>query len=62
MKANDSRECRSCHSATAMDPHKQSQASQVMMLALKSGATCIDCHMGIAHFLPKSRQRNALND
>jgi cytochrome c-type protein NapC len=53
MKENDSRPCRNCHSADSMDPHKQSQASQVMMLALKSGATCIDCHKGIAHHLPK---------
>jgi cytochrome c-type protein NapC len=54
MKENDSRECRSCHSADSMDPHKQSATSEVMMLALKNGATCIDCHMGIAHYLPKS--------
>ena len=53
MKETDSRACRNCHSAESMDPHKQSQASQVMMLALKSGATCIDCHKGIAHHLPK---------
>jgi cytochrome c-type protein NapC len=53
MKASDSRECRNCHSVESMDPHKQSQASQVMMLAMKSGATCIDCHKGIAHSLPK---------
>jgi nitrate/TMAO reductase-like tetraheme cytochrome c subunit len=53
MKHNDSKPCRNCHSAESMDPHKQSQASQVMMLALKSGATCIDCHKGIAHHLPK---------
>jgi cytochrome c-type protein NapC len=62
MKANDSRECGSCHSTAAMDPHKQSGASQVMMLALKDGATCIDCHKGIAHYLPKFGQRNARND
>jgi cytochrome c-type protein NapC len=54
MKENDSRECRSCHSVESMDPHKQTEASQVMMLALQNGATCIDCHMGIAHYLPKS--------
>jgi len=53
MKETDSRACRNCHSAESMDPHKQSPASQVMMLALKSGATCIDCHKGIAHHLPK---------
>ncbi|MGB8398906.1 NapC/NirT family cytochrome c [Bradyrhizobium sp.] len=45
--------CRNCHSVESMDPHKQSQASQVMLLALKNGATCIDCHRGIAHHLPK---------
>ena len=53
MKETDSRPCRNCHSVESMDPHKQSQASQVMMLAIKSGATCIDCHRGIAHHLPK---------
>ncbi len=53
MKANDSHECRNCHSAEAMDPHKQTPASQVMYAAMKSGATCIDCHRGIAHKLPK---------
>jgi cytochrome c-type protein NapC len=53
MKSRDSLECRNCHSAEAMDPHKQSQASQVMTEALKSGVTCIDCHTGIAHQLPK---------
>jgi nitrate/TMAO reductase-like tetraheme cytochrome c subunit len=53
MKANDSRECRNCHSVESMDPHKQSQASQVMYEAIKSGATCIDCHRGIAHKLPQ---------
>ena len=53
MKETDSRACRNCHSTDSMDPHKQSPASQVMLLALKSGATCIDCHKGIAHHLPK---------
>jgi nitrate/TMAO reductase-like tetraheme cytochrome c subunit len=53
MKESDSRECRNCHSATAMDPHKQSQAAQMMAEALKNGLTCIDCHKGIAHHLPK---------
>jgi nitrate/TMAO reductase-like tetraheme cytochrome c subunit len=53
MKANDSRECRNCHSVESMDPHKQTPASQVMFEAIKNGATCIDCHRGIAHTLPK---------
>ena len=53
MKATDSRECRNCHSVESMDPHKQSAAAQTMFEAIKSGATCIDCHKGIAHKLPK---------
>jgi len=54
MKANNSRECRNCHSAEAMDPHKQSAAAQpVMAQGLEAGLTCIDCHKGIAHKLPK---------
>ena len=53
MKATDSRECRNCHSVESMDPHKQTQASQAMFPAMKAGATCIDCHRGIAHQLPK---------
>lgn len=51
MKATDSRECRNCHSADAMNPQKQSQAAQVMRNM--AGLTCIDCHKGIAHKLPK---------
>jgi len=53
MKATDSRECRNCHSEAAMDPTKQSAASQAMAIGMKSGLTCIDCHKGIAHKLPK---------
>jgi cytochrome c-type protein NapC len=52
MKSNDSHECRNCHSVESMDPHKQTAASQVMIPAIKAGATCIDCHKGIAHKLP----------
>ena len=54
MKANDSHECRNCHSAEAMDPHKQTEAAaKVMAEGFKAGLTCIDCHKGIAHKLPK---------
>jgi cytochrome c-type protein NapC len=54
MKETDSRECRNCHSWDAMDPHKQSsRASKKMAAAQKEGKTCIDCHKGIAHLLPK---------
>ena len=54
MKATNSRECRNCHTEDAMDIHKQSEAAQkVMAPGLKAGLTCIDCHQGIAHHLPK---------
>lgn len=53
MKANDSRECRNCHSYESMAFHKQSsRAREKMEPALKNGETCIDCHKGIAHTLP----------
>jgi nitrate/TMAO reductase-like tetraheme cytochrome c subunit len=54
MKANDSHECRNCHSWEAMDPHKQTaRAREKMEEGRKKGETCIDCHKGIAHSLPK---------
>jgi cytochrome c-type protein NapC len=53
MKATDSRECRNCHSAASMNPAKQKPESAAMIEGLKAGLTCIDCHMGIAHHLPK---------
>ena len=54
MKGNDSHECRNCHSWEAMDPHKQNARARAKMeKAQKEGKTCIDCHKGIAHLLPK---------
>ena len=54
MKANDSRECRNCHSWDAMDPHKQTQRGREKMdEGRKKGQTCIECHQGVAHTLPK---------
>jgi cytochrome c-type protein NapC len=53
MKANDSHECRNCHSVASMDPHRQKEAARIMPEAMRNGATCIDCHKGIAHKLPK---------
>ena len=53
MKANDSHECRNCHSFEAMDFHKQTpRAAEKMQEAMLTGMTCIDCHKGIAHKLP----------
>jgi cytochrome c-type protein NapC len=53
MKESDSSECRNCHSFTAMDMSRQGLfASRYHSEALSEGATCIDCHKGIAHHLP----------
>jgi len=54
MKANDSLECRNCHSAIAMDFTKQTRrAADIHGRFLIPGErTCIDCHKGIAHELP----------
>jgi len=54
MKAVDSRECRNCHSWDGMSGEKQKQSNfKRHMTAKEEGKTCIDCHKGIAHHLPK---------
>ncbi len=54
MQETDSRECRNCHSETAMDTSKQRDvAAEQHLLAKKENKTCIDCHKGIAHKLPE---------
>ena len=54
LKANNSLECRNCHSAESMDITKQGdRAARVHQAYLFTGErTCIDCHKGIAHQLP----------
>lgn len=54
LKANDSLECRNCHSAVSMDFTKQTRrAAEIHRRYLLTGhKTCIDCHKGIAHLLP----------
>lgn len=54
MKANDSRECRNCHSFDTMAAARQKpKARENHARARQEGKTCIDCHKGIAHLLPK---------
>jgi cytochrome c-type protein NapC len=57
MKANDSLECRNCHSADSMDITRQApRAVEAHQRFLFTGEkTCIDCHKGIAHHLPDMR-------
>ncbi|MEO3416651.1 NapC/NirT family cytochrome c [Roseovarius sp. CAU 1744] len=54
FEANDSLECRNCHSAESMDITLQSKrASEAHETFLLTGEkTCISCHKGIAHELP----------
>jgi cytochrome c-type protein NapC len=54
MKETDSRECRNCHSFGAMKTAKQSPRARTKHLqAQAERMTCIDCHKGIAHLLPR---------
>ena len=54
MRATDSRECRNCHALESMNPDKQVRPAQRRhKQAREKGQTCIDCHQGIAHKLPK---------
>lgn len=56
MKATDSRECRNCHAFEYMDLEVQDKSAQkkhTLEFIRASGKTCIDCHKGIAHHLPK---------
>ena len=54
MKANDSVNCRHCHTITADTVAKQKSAAQKMhRMALERKSTCIDCHKGVAHRLPE---------
>lgn len=58
FRANDSLECRNCHSYAAMDFAEQSlRAAEMHQRFVGTGErTCIDCHAGIAHRLPDMSQ------
>lgn len=56
MKANDSQECRNCHSQESMllaDQDKSARKKHTLKRRLEKGETCIDCHKGISHELPE---------
>jgi len=54
MEANDSRECRSCHTFDNMEFSEQGRmARKKHPRAQLKGQTCIDCHKGIAHEEPE---------
>lgn len=56
MAASDSRECRSCHSFESMNLSKQAVSGRTKHPeAAAAGKTCIECHKGVAHHLPASK-------
>jgi cytochrome c-type protein NapC len=60
LKESNSRECRNCHTYEAMSGGLQKQEPyKKHMAAREEGQTCIDCHKGIAHKLPRGYQQQA---
>jgi cytochrome c-type protein NapC len=54
MQSTGSRECRNCHDFATMSGTAQKKSVYKKHMAAKDeGKTCIDCHKGIAHHLPK---------
>ena len=54
MMETDSRECRNCHNFDYMDfTLQETRAAERHQEAIDSGLTCIQCHKGVAHELPK---------
>jgi len=63
MIETDSRECRNCHEYSNMDADNQTPRAFLMhLLGDDWGKTCIDCHQGIAHSLPKGFNKEASLD
>jgi len=54
FSANNSLECRNCHDYDSMDWDKMGdEARRFMKPAAERNQSCLDCHKGIAHHLPK---------
>ncbi len=54
MIKSDSRECRTCHTYDSMDLEKQNNtAKRKHPQAALEGRTCIECHKGVAHKMPR---------
>ncbi len=62
MKANDSRECRHCHTTSKMDPDRVSEKARKRHDRMRTeGLTCIDCHFAISHKEPDGPGPQELN-
>ncbi len=63
MQRTDSRECRNCHHINSMDAKEQTVRSRTMHeLAVGWKMTCIECHQGIVHTLPKGYDKELQMD
>ncbi len=56
MQESDSRECRNCHGFSMMNLADQGRfAARVHADGIEDDQTCIDCHKGITHQLPREK-------
>ncbi len=63
MEETDSRECRNCHGVKFMMHQAQTAGARTIhVLAEKWDKTCIDCHKGVAHTLPRNFDKNRVFD
>ncbi len=63
MEATDSRECRNCHGTGTMSAEAQTASARTWhALADKWRTTCIECHQGIVHSLPRGFDKEARMD
>jgi len=57
MQESDSRECRNCHHFDDMDLAAQARfAARIHRESMNRNETCIDCHQGLVHQLPRQLQ------
>ena len=63
MAQTDSRECRNCHDEDSMAEQIQTVSAGIIHgLAVEWNKTCIDCHKGVVHALPRDFDKYALMD
>lgn len=63
MSRTDSRECRNCHDRDSMAQAAQSPSAGILHgLADGWSMSCIDCHKGVVHALPRGFDKYALMD
>nr|VFJ87841.1 MAG: cytochrome c-type protein NapC [Candidatus Kentron sp. H]VFJ89552.1 MAG: cytochrome c-type protein NapC [Candidatus Kentron sp. H]VFJ96245.1 MAG: cytochrome c-type protein NapC [Candidatus Kentron sp. H] len=57
LKETDSRECRACHSLDAMTITSQRDDARYWhSKAVEDGSTCMECHKGVVHQLPRPKK------